>query len=144
MPSDGTTEGDGEKPSPSRSRTATVVHSKPISLSEVAARVHLGNQSLKETIATRILNLFSTSLIGTLSFAGALVLIDAAFILLKVITPEQRLVTEKILMTFVTATVLQVGAAIAAIVFAVFKDARDNETAVKQPTPQTPTDREGS
>jgi hypothetical protein len=72
-------------------------------------------------VATRVLSLFSSSLLGTLAFAGLLVLIDAFFIYFKVIVSEQRLMTERIIMTFVTATVVQVGAAIAAIVIAVFK-----------------------
>ena len=63
----------------------------------------------------------------------------AAFIATKIIAPEQRLVTEKILMTFVTATVLQVGAAVAAIVYAVFNDARARER-----TQQLPQEMEGN
>ena len=92
-----------------------------IELSRREDQVHFSRPSLREMVATRVLNLFTWSLLGTLAFAGVLVLIDAIFILLKVITPDQRLMTERIIMTFVTATVVQVGAAIAAIVFSVFK-----------------------
>ena len=94
----------------------------PIPLSQWEQHFHLARPTLKELIATRVLNLFSVSLIGTLSFAGLLVLVDSVFIFAKVITPEQRLVSEKVVMTFVTATVVQVGAALAAIVLAVFKE----------------------
>ena len=80
-------------------------------------------------VATRVLNLFTWSLLGTLAFAALLVLIDAIFIATKIIVPDQRLMTERIIMTFVTATVVQVGAAIAAIVFSVFKtNSNDNQS----------------
>jgi hypothetical protein len=50
-----------------------------------------------------------------------MVAIDALFIWTRIITPEQRLMTGTIVMTFVSATVVQIGAAIAAITAAVFK-----------------------
>jgi hypothetical protein len=86
--------------------------------------------TLKDKVATKVLDLFHFSLKGTLIFAAALVLIDAAYIFFKVITPEQRLMSEKIIMTFIAATVVQVGAALAAIVFAVFRSMpnSDDET----------------
>lgn len=93
---------------------------KTIKLSRAEGGIHL-REPLRDRVATRVLSLFSYSLIGTLVFAGMLVLIDAAFIGFKVITPEQRLMTEKVIMTFITATVVQVGTALAAIVLAVFK-----------------------
>ena len=97
---------------------------KPINLSSRADQFHLQvpPAPLKDRIATQVLRLFAISLIGTLAFAGVLVVVDSAFIYLKTITPEQRLVTERVVMTFVTATVVQVGTAVAAIVYAVFKD----------------------
>ena len=139
MSSTDTMEDDGSKPSSSTRKRPSGARSKTVSLSEIEAKVHLGNQTLREQFATRVLRLFSISLLGTLSFAGVLVLIDAAFIATKIIAPEQRLVTEKILMTFVTATVLQVGAAVAAIVYAVFNDARARER-----TQQLPQEMEGN
>ena len=95
---------------------------KPIYLSVREDRFHLTKPSLKELIAARVLSLFSVSLLGTLGFAAFLVVVDSLFIFLHTITPEQRLVTERVVMTFVTATVVQVGAAVVAIVYAVFKD----------------------
>lgn len=94
---------------------------KNVDLSAKATKLDLGKESLRELVATEVLRLFRYSLQGTLAFAAVLTLIDAAFILIKVITPDQRLMTERIIMTFITATVVQVGAALAAIVFAVFK-----------------------
>lgn len=93
----------------------------PIELSDRAGELQLERPSLRDRIADRVLSLFSWSLLGTLAFAGMLVLIDSLFIFCKVISHEQRLMSERIIMTFVTATVVQVGAAVAAIVFAVFK-----------------------
>jgi hypothetical protein len=112
--SDGSPGGGGDQESPPRVAEAE-------ELSKLASEIHLTRPSLKEMVATRVLSLFSYSLLGTLAFAALLVLIDALFIYMETIRPEQRLMTERIIMTFVTATVVQVGAAIAAIVFAVFK-----------------------
>ena len=66
----------------------------------------------------------------TLAFAAALLAIDAWFIYNKIIVPEQRLMTEKVVMTFITATVVQVGTALAAIVFAVFKVPQNNASTI--------------
>ncbi len=92
-----------------------------LQLSALAKEIHLDPPSLKQMVAVKVLGLFSLSLIGTLAFAAVLVLIDSFFIYSKIITPDQRLMTERIIMTFVTATVVQVGAAVASIVIAVFK-----------------------
>jgi hypothetical protein len=97
------------------------ITSANIELSQLANEVHLARPTLKEMVATEVLKLFSISLRGTLLFAAALVIVDASFIGFKIITPDQRLMTERVVMAFVSATVVQVGAAIGAIVFAVFK-----------------------
>jgi hypothetical protein len=94
-------------------------HNRIEKLGEREDAFKLAPPTLKEKVATKVLDLFHFSLKGTLLFA--LVLIDALYIFMKVITPEQRLMSEKIIMTFIAATVVQVGAALAAIVFAVFK-----------------------
>jgi hypothetical protein len=96
-------------------------HNRIEKLGEREDAFKLAPPTLKEKVATKVLDLFHFSLKGTLLFAAALVLIDALYIFMKVITPEQRLMSEKIIMTFIAATVVQVGAALAAIVFAVFK-----------------------
>jgi hypothetical protein len=92
-----------------------------VDLSEQADDVSINKLTLREQVATRVLDLFKISLIGTLVSAAVIVLIDHVYILLKIITPEQRLLTERVLMTLIGATVVQVGAALAAIVIAVFK-----------------------
>ncbi len=109
---------------------APVLIEPPEKLSRMAANIDLERPTLREVVATRVLDLFSLSLMGTLAFAAFLVIIDAGFILWKVIKPDERLMTPAIIMTFVTATVVQVGAAIAAIVLSVFKT--ENETARKE------------
>lgn len=81
----------------------------------------LDDRPLKNLVTVEVLTLFKLSLLGTLVAGGCLVLVDAVFVLFKVIQPDQRLVSERIIMTFVTATVVQVGTAFGAIVFAVFK-----------------------
>jgi putative copper export protein len=115
------------KPSTGSGDASWTPASITIDLSELARRVHLEKPTLKEVVAKRVLNLFSVSLIATLVFAVILFVVDSCFIVYKHITPEQRLVTDKVVMTFVAATVVQVGAALAAIVIAVFKEtpARD-------------------
>jgi hypothetical protein len=109
-----------------KSKSASVASDTPtVGLSTVELPIQ--GVPLREHVAKRILTLFEISLIGTLAFAAILVLIDAFFIFFKVINPAERLMTEKVIMTFVTATVVEVGAALAAIVFAVFKtDAQAN------------------
>jgi hypothetical protein len=92
-----------------------------VELSAIARDIQLRPPTLKEKVADRILDMFSVSLRTTLLFAGGMVALDAVFIWTGTITPEQRLMTGTIVMTFVSATVVQIGAAIAAITAAVFK-----------------------
>lgn len=101
---------------------------RSVNLSKKEGEVHIERPTLKEEVARGVMKLFTISLYSTLAFAGVLVLIDAMFIAIGVIKPEQRLMTENIVMTFVTATVVQVGAAIGAIVFAVFKEPSNGDT----------------
>lgn len=101
-----------------------------IELSRRADSIHLEPPSLRDRVTNRVLNLFSISLVLTLAFAAALLAIDAWFIYNKIIVPEQRLMTEKVVMTFITATVVQVGTALAAIVFAVFKVPQNNASTI--------------
>jgi hypothetical protein len=102
-------------------REARADRAETVALSAVAREIHLRPPTLKEKVADRVLDLFSVSLRTTLLFAGGMVAIDALFIWTRIITPEQRLMTGTIVMTFVSATVVQIGAAIAAITAAVFK-----------------------
>lgn len=79
------------------------------------------NPDLRTLVTTKVLELFKWSLLGTLASSGIILIVDEVYILVKLITPEQRLLSEKVLMTLIGATVVQVGAALAAIVYAVFK-----------------------
>ena len=77
-----------------------------VELSAQADDVSINKLSLREQVATRVLDLFKISLIGTLVSAAAIALVDHVYILLKIITPEQRLLTERVLMTLIGATVV--------------------------------------
>ena len=92
-----------------------------VDLSARSAEYHIDEPTLKVRVATQVLKLFKWSLIGTLCSSAVILITDEFFIFYKVITPDQRLLTEKVLMTLIGATVVQVGAALAAIVYAVFK-----------------------
>jgi hypothetical protein len=78
-------------------------------------------QTLKDYVATQILHLFRHSLYCTLGFAAFLIVVDVIFIWTGTVKPGERLMTEAVIMTFVGATVVQVGAAIGAIVLSIFK-----------------------
>ena len=100
---------------------------RTVDLGSVSAEFKL-ERTLRDRVADEVLTLFRWSLLGTLASALFILLIDEAYLFYKIITPEQRLMTEKVLMTLIGATVVQVGAALAAIVFAVFKsDGRPND-----------------
>ena len=96
-----------------------------VDLGSETARFGVDQPSLRDRVATKVLALFKVSLIGTLVSAAVILVIDEAYIYQKIITPEQRLLSEKVLMTLIGATVVQIGAALAAIVFAVFKSDRE-------------------
>lgn len=102
--------------------------SQPISLSEEEEKIGLARPGLKEVVTTRVLRLFQISLGATLVFATGLVILDAWMLASALIKPEQRLITESILTKLITATVVQVGAAFAAIVFSVFRYPNDKDT----------------
>lgn len=106
-----------------RPTSRTPARTPSVSIDAEERKISLEKPSLKEVVAKRVLDLFSLSLKGTLAFAGVLVLIDAVFIAVGLIKPDQRLMTERVIMTLIGATVVQVGAALAAIVVAVFRDA---------------------
>ena len=93
----------------------------PVGLSARSAQYHLEQPTLKERVATQVLTLFKWSLVGTLCSSAIILVTDELFIFYKIITPEQRLLSEKVLMTLIAATVVQVGAALAAIVYSIFR-----------------------
>lgn len=77
--------------------------------------------SLKERLASRVLTLFSISLLATLGFVAVLALFDILMIWHEIIEPDQRLVTQPVLMAMIGATIVELGAALTTIVIAVFK-----------------------
>ncbi|MEQ1697104.1 MAG: hypothetical protein ABL901_14810 [Hyphomicrobiaceae bacterium] len=113
-------------PQPSKQITSGGPNAMPkppetVELGDRASGYNIDEPSLRDRVADEVLKLFKLSLRGTLALACVILVFDYIFIAAKVITPEQRLMTEKVLMTLIGATVVQVGAALAAIVFAVFK-----------------------
>lgn len=117
--SDATDEqGAGSSPAPDPSMKPAAAS---VDLSRIANKVGFQPQTLKDYVATQILHLFSRSLFFTLGFATFLIVVDVVFIWTGTVKPQERLMTEAVIMTFVTATVVQVGAAIGAIVLSIFK-----------------------
>ena len=78
-------------------------------------------QDLTEWVAAKVLRLFEWSVGLTVIITIVLAIIDSIAMWNHVIQPSERLVTEKVLMTLIGASVVQVGAASAAIVYALFK-----------------------
>ncbi len=81
----------------------------------------LRKQALSEKVAADVLALFKISVIAMTGLTILMAAVDAAFILLSVIKPTERLVTESVLMSVIGATIVQVGAASLAIVYALFR-----------------------
>ncbi|MBX9926906.1 MAG: hypothetical protein K2Y05_11150 [Hyphomicrobiaceae bacterium] len=106
---------------PASAPPATQPSTKTIDLGSKADELAIKRPDLRESIATQVLTLFRYSLLGTLAFAAVILATDLFFIWTNVIAPADRLMTERVLITLIGATVVQVGAALAAIVFAVFK-----------------------
>jgi hypothetical protein len=115
--------GDGARRSYARPRATE--QPSPLSAAEPTIKVY-DDAQLKSLVTQEVLRLFRLSLLVTLGFSGALVLIDAAFITAKLILPAERLITETTITTLIAATVAQAGAAFAAIVFSVFKSGKAN------------------
>ena len=67
------------------------------------------------------MKLFGINVITTAGLTLLLAAVDAVFIYLGKITPDQRLVSEKVFMAIVGATTIQLGLGIGAIVTALFK-----------------------
>ena len=107
----------------------------PIPLSRLAGTIPLRKQLLSEKIAHELLKLFRLSVLFTVLLTAALAAVDYYFIAHKWMMPADRLVTEHVLMAIIGATIIQLGAVVAAIVYAVFKippaereiDATDSE-----------------
>lgn len=94
---------------------------KPLSLSTLSESYKLRQQALSEHVAKSLVKLFGINVVTTAGLTLFLALVDAAFIYLGKITPDQRLVSEKVFMAIVGATTVQLGLGIGAIVTALFK-----------------------
>ena len=94
-----------------------------VSLEERSAAFGLAT-TLEERLAREVLSLFRLSLSVTLVAFLALAGLDAYFIGTNAIEPRERLVTETVVQSMIAATVVQLGAAMAAIIYAVFRTER--------------------
>lgn len=74
-----------------------------------------------ENIASQVMTMFRWSLIATVTLTLALCSLDAFFIGVKVVAPADRLITERVIMMIVGASIVQIGAAMIAIVYAMFR-----------------------
>lgn len=85
-------------------------------------------QAFTERIADRILRLFTISVISTVLLCTIIAGIDAWFIAEGWIKPSERLITEKVIISIIGATIVQVGTAAAAIVYSLFKNLPSNDS----------------
>jgi hypothetical protein len=98
-----------------------------VPLTEFADELHFTRkmearkQAFSERVADRILSLFKVSVLSTVTLSAALAAVDAWFIGAGWIEPAERLVTSGVIMSIIGASIVQVGAASAAIVYSVFK-----------------------
>ena len=90
------------------------------SLEELAADIPLRKQLLSEAVAMDVLKLFKVSVSATVLLTLALAAVDAAFIAKGIIRPSERLISETVLMSIIGASLVQVGAGIVGIIYALF------------------------
>jgi hypothetical protein len=81
----------------------------------VADQIALHDAQLRQSMAGRIVRAFVQANAVMLAALGALVLLDEINILLRLVSPGDRIITPQVFMTLVGATTVQVGA-IAAII----------------------------
>jgi hypothetical protein len=91
----------------------------------------LRKQAFAEQVGARILSLFKISVISTVGLCFALAAVDAWFILGDKIEPAERLVTEKVLIAIIGASIVQVGAASVAIVYSLFKQSSADKSSAE-------------
>jgi hypothetical protein len=89
-----------------------------------ARQLKVRQQAFTESVGDRVLTLFRISVLSTVILCFALVVLDGWFIVEGWIEPNQRLVTEKVLMAIIGASIVQVGAASSAIVYSLFKQSQ--------------------
>ena len=93
----------------------------------VADKIAIANQELKQFVANKIITSLTWSLGITWLLTFALAIIDTFFVLNNVIDPTERLITENVVMAVIGATVVQVGAASIAIVYSLFGRPKGDE-----------------
>ena len=91
-----------------------------IPLSNLAARIKLARHELNDRVAGEVLKLFKWSVGATVAITVLLACGDFAGLLLHVIQPADRLISERVVLALIGASVVQVGAASAAIVYGLF------------------------
>lgn len=97
-----------------------------VSLDDLAGKVDLSSidlrkQLLSEVIAHGLLKLFNISVMFTVVLTVFLAGLDHKLILEGKIQAADRLVTEKVLLAVIGASVIQLGAGMAAIVYSLFR-----------------------
>lgn len=107
---------------------------KTLRLSDFDREMGLRKQAFTEQVAERILALFKISVLSTVGLCFAFAAIDALFIALGWVEPNERLVTERILMSIIGASIVQVGAASLAIVYSLFKQSGGEASGMEDDT----------
>jgi hypothetical protein len=103
---------------------------KEVTLSELvedagfARTLRVRQQAFTESVGDRVLKLFRISVLSTVLLCFALATVDGWFIFKGWIKPAERLVTERVLMAIIGASIVQVGAASSAIVYSLFKQSK--------------------
>lgn len=92
----------------------------PKSLDDLASHIALRKQTLSETIAADIISLFRLSVTTTVILTIILAGIDYYAIFYHNMKPESRLVSERVLLAIIGASIVQLGAAAGAIVYSLF------------------------
>ncbi len=90
---------------------------KGIKLSD---NIPLRKQRLSEFVADELLKLFRLSVTSTVIMTVGIALVDFTYIGLGWVTPQDRLINQTVLMAVIGASIVQLGAAMAAIVYALF------------------------
>ncbi|KOX55120.1 hypothetical protein ADL19_13560 [Streptomyces purpurogeneiscleroticus] len=99
----------------------------PLSLDTLSAEISLQDtiklrqQQHAEQISSRLITLFGWSVGCTWALALILAAADYTFIGRGWMAAADRLVTEKVLLAIIAATIAQLGAVVAGIIYAVFK-----------------------
>jgi uncharacterized membrane protein len=95
--------------------------SSQVSLSNISQNLKV-TPLFKEGVATKVLWVFIVSVAVTGAMSIGLAVSDACMIWHGIIEPSERLISEKVVMALIGATIVQLGAALATIILALFKN----------------------